>query len=300
MIRGCPPVTTFRRVTPGGGPRPRTDRAGAPPPPRARLVPSARAGSSSRSRIRSPTIAQTCASARARRAAGAVPAARSAARCRSSAASSSGTPSPVAAVVTMTSGRFGSAGGARTSSARAAAPRAGRRHEHRPQLGRGPQRPGLVALVDDHEVRDLEQARLDRLDLVAHLGRLEHDGRVGRGRDLDLALAGPDRLDQDRGRTRTRRARPPRRVEVEASPPACPRDAIERMNTSAIAGVGLHPDPVAEQRAAGDRARRVDRDRPPTVRPASRTSAISAETSVDLPEPGGPVIPTRCARPAVG
>ena len=47
---------------------------------------------------------------------------------------------------------------------------------------------------------------------------------------------------------------------VEASPPAWPRAAIERMNTSPVAGVGLHPDPVAEERAAGDRAGRVDRD----------------------------------------
>ena len=38
---------------------------------------------------------------------------------------------------------------------------------------------------------------LDRLDLVAHLGRLEDDGRVGRGGDLDLGLAGPDGLEQD-------------------------------------------------------------------------------------------------------
>ena len=33
-----------------------------------------------------------------------------------------------------------------------------------------------------------------------------------------------------------------------------------------------------------------------TARPAARAAAISAATSVDLPEPGGPVIPTRCAR----
>ena len=37
-----------------------------------------------------------------------------------------------------------------------------------------------------------------------------------------------------------------------------------------------------------------------TVRPALRTSAISDATSVDLPAPGGPVIPTRCALPAIG
>src|SRR6185369_4955780 len=37
-----------------------------------------------------------------------------------------------------------------------------------------------------------------------------------------------------------------------------------------------------------------------TARPALRTSPISAETSVDLPAPGGPVIPTTCAPPASG
>src|SRR3954452_18465527 len=35
-----------------------------------------------------------------------------------------------------------------------------------------------------------------------------------------------------------------------------------------------------------------------TLRPRSRNSAMSAATSVDFPAPGGPVIPTRCARPA--
>ena len=37
-----------------------------------------------------------------------------------------------------------------------------------------------------------------------------------------------------------------------------------------------------------------------TVRPALRSSAMSAATSVDLPAPGGPVIPTRWAPPACG
>ena len=37
-----------------------------------------------------------------------------------------------------------------------------------------------------------------------------------------------------------------------------------------------------------------------TERSAARTSAIRAATSVDFPDPGGPVIPTRCARPADG
>ncbi len=37
-----------------------------------------------------------------------------------------------------------------------------------------------------------------------------------------------------------------------------------------------------------------------TVRPDARTSPIRAATSVLLPAPGAPVIPTRWARPAFG
>ena len=49
-------------------------------------------------------------------------------------------------------------------------------------------------------------------------------------------------------------------ADVEASPPAWPREAIERMKTSSSRGVRLHPDAIAEERPAGDRARGVDRD----------------------------------------
>ena len=38
----------------------------------------------------------------------------------------------------------------------------------------------------------------------------------------------------------------------------------------------------------------------PTRFPALRSTEIRAETSVDLPAPGGPVTPTRCARPLFG
>ena len=156
----------------------------------------------------------------------------------------------------MTSGRFGrgrSVGptcsrrrpGAATSIARSwAAVRCG---------------PGPIALVDDDDVGDLEQAGLDRLDLVAHLGRFEDDGRVGRRGDLDLALAGPDRLDEDEveaDRVEDRAGRPGRR----GQPAGVAAGGHRPDEHVAVAGVGLHPDPVAEDRPAGDRARRVDRD----------------------------------------
>ena len=159
-------------------------------------------------RNRSPTIAQTCASARARRAAAARPGVRgrrgagrgrraAPGRRRRSWRSSTQDLGPLRARAL------------RPTTHRPRRPRGG--DEHRPELGGGPLRAGPVALVHDDEVGDLEQPGLDRLDLVAHLGRLEDDRRVGRGRDLDLALAGPDGLDEDQVEARPRRAPPPRR-----------------------------------------------------------------------------------------
>ena len=133
------------------------------------------------------------------------------------------------------------------------------RDEHRAELGGGPLGAGLVALVHDDQVRDLEQAGLDRLDLVAHLGRLEDDGRVGGGRDLDLALARPDGLDEhevEAGGIEQRRGGR-RRGREPAGMPARRHRADEH---AVVVGVGLHPDAVAEQGPAGDRRRRIDRD----------------------------------------
>ena len=76
--------------------------------------------------------------------------------------------------------------------------------------------------------------------------------------DLDLALPHAHRLDEHDVA--------PGRVEhphgacgvAHDSPPRWPREAIERMNTSVSVAWSLHPDPVAEQGAAGERRRRVD------------------------------------------
>ena len=137
-----------------------------------RLRPSReRAGAGSR---RSASAPRTSAAARASRAAPSSARAPDSRRW-SIAASSSGTPAPVAAVVIRTGGPW--------IASMAAA-------EHRPELAGRALGAGPIALVHDHEVGHLEQAGLDRLDLVAHLRRLEDDRRVGRRRDLDLALAG--------------------------------------------------------------------------------------------------------------
>ena len=126
--------------------------------------------------------------------------------------------------MTRTSGRLGARPGRILGHAGADG------HEHRPQLGGGPLRARAVALVDDDDVRHLEQPGLDRLDLVAHLGCLEDDRRVGGRGDLHLALARAHRLEEDdvepggveHGRGGGGRGREPARMAARA---------IERMKT---------------------------------------------------------------------
>ena len=60
-----------------------------------------------------------------------------------------------------------------------------------------------------------------------------------------------------------------------------------------IGGVRLHPQPIAEDRAAGERAGGIDGDDADASRRAARVSVVSRSTSVLLPAPGGPVTPTR-------
>jgi hypothetical protein len=88
-------------------------------------------------------------------------------------------------------------------------------------------------------------------------------------------------------------------VVVEARPPAWPRAAIERMNTSRSPAYDCirTRSPRRAPPVIGDEGSTATTA---TARPALRTSPMRAATSVDLPAPGGPVIPTRWARPAVG
>src|ERR1019366_2042514 len=49
-----------------------------------------------------------------------------------------------------------------------------------------------VRLVDDENVGDLHDARLDRLHIVAHARYEHHDGDVGKLHDIDFILSDPD------------------------------------------------------------------------------------------------------------
>ena len=116
-----------------------------------------------------------------------------------------------------------------------------------------------VGLVDHEDVGDLEQARLHHLHRVARLGH-EHDhDRVGEPHDVELGLPDADRLDED---------------DVHAEGVEQPDDVARRARQAAVAAarreapdedarveeVRLHADAIAEHGAAGERARRVDRD----------------------------------------
>ncbi len=157
----------------------------------------------------------------------------------------------------------------------------------------------LVGLADDQHVGDFEDARLDRLDVVAEAGRTHDDAGVGERRDVDVGLARADRLDDDRRRSPRRRGGRRCAASAARARRGCPRDASERMNTHSAA-------PASPMRM------RSPSTAPPVIgldgstattairRPRDACSRTSASISVDLPAPGEPVMPTTCARPAKG
>ncbi len=213
------------------------------------------------------------------------------ARCRSSAASSSGTPAPVAAVVIITSGRLGRG--------RAAS-------ESRPAVATSIARswaavrcaPGLSPLLTT-----TRSATSSRPALMAWIS--SPISGASRTTVVSAAAATSTSLCPVPTVSMRIRSKPAASstaaaaVEVDARPPACPRDAIERMKTSSSAACACMRtrSPSSAPPVIGlDGSTAMTA----TVRPTRRTSTIKAATSVDLPDPGGPVIPTRCARPAVG
>ena len=114
-----------------------------------------------------------------------------------------------------------------------------------------------VGLVDDVQVADLEDAGLGGLDAVAHAGREQHERGVGEAGDLDLALADADGLDQDH--VAAGRVEHPQRLRRRPGQPAEVAAGGHRADVDlAVERVVLHPHPVAEQGAAGERRRRVD------------------------------------------
>src|SRR5581483_7547237 len=135
----------------------------------------------------------------------------------------------------------------------------GREREHLAHVGRGRTRERVVALVHRDHVRDLHDPGLERLHRVAR-ARLQHEHDRVRDREhADVALPAPDRLEEDHvlaGRVE-QEERLERRLGEPARVPARPHRADEDLRVEEVVG---EADPVAEEGAAGERARRVDRD----------------------------------------
>ena len=76
--------------------------------------------------------------------------------------------------------------------------------------------------------------------------------------DVDLGLPDAHGLDDDARRSRAASSTLTTSAVERDRPPSCPRVASERMKTPVVGGVALHADAIAEQRAARERARRID------------------------------------------
>ena len=120
-------------------------------------------------------------------------------------------------------------------------------------------RGGVIHLVDRDHVRDLHDPRLQGLHRVARAGHQHEQDRVRDPDHLDLALARAHGLEQDEllaGRIEQER-RLQRRLGQAAEVPARAHRADE---DTRIEEVVREPDPIAEQRAVRERARRIDGD----------------------------------------
>ena len=116
-----------------------------------------------------------------------------------------------------------------------------------------------VRLVDHEDIGDLHDPRLQRLDAVTGLGDEHEDRRIRAAAHIELRLSDADGLDDDtiegRGVEHIADLAGRRRESAQGTTRRHRADedtAVERDR--------FHPDPVAEQRAARKRARRVDGD----------------------------------------
>ena len=151
-----------------------------------------------------------------------------------------------------------------------------------------------VRLRHDEHVGHLHDPRLQELEHVAGR-RAAPPRRPCRRRPRRRSPTGRRRPSR-RPRRRTPRASAVGRLARGARQPAEPPAGGGRADQDAVvARVVLDPRAVAEQRAAGALRGRVHGEHR-HGRPAPRQSATSADSSDDLPAPGGPVTPDQVRR----
>src|ERR1017187_7733805 len=128
-------------------------------------------------------------------------------------------------------------------------------------VGAGCGRVGIeqIGLVNNQDIRNLHQTGFRPLDLVAQLGHEHHDDRVRHFRNLHFILPRAHRLhDHD---VETRRIQCMDDLRCRIGYPAMMVARRQAANEHAfVLAVPLHPQAVAQQRSARDRARRINRD----------------------------------------
>ena len=137
--------------------------------------------------------------------------------------------------------------------------RVGIESDHAPDVVLQCLRTRLIHLVDRDHVRDLHDPGLQGLHRVSRARHQDEHDLVGDAHHLDLALPRPDGLEEDDVG--------PRGVEEQQGlqrglghPTEMPTGSHRADEHARVEEVLGEPDPVAEQRSVGERARRVDRD----------------------------------------
>ena len=115
---------------------------------------------------------------------------------------------------------------------------------------------GVVGLVGDEEVGDLQDARLVHLHRVAHARHGDHRGAVDVLADRDVVLSGADGLD-DQG---LEAGAADQFDEVGKTTVVFADDREASVEDLLVDRVEVDPQAIAEKRAAGDRAHRIERD----------------------------------------
>ena len=169
-------------------------------------------------------------------------------------------------------------------------------HEHALEIADGGVGPTPVGLVDDEHVADLEQTGLARLDRVPQPGVT-----------TTIVVSAVPAIATSTWPTPTVSTRTHAYPAASStrtacgvardSPPISPARGHGAHEHAVVGVVILHADAVAEDGAAGEGARGIDREHRHPVA-ARRRRATRPSVSVDFPAPGAPVIPTTAAFPA--